>query len=234
MSFGAATSRLTASTSGSAFLSLFSVNLIASTAKVEDLSPTVLALVGQHLFDAKRYDEALNYFTHLSKAFPESYYAESGPIGIGNIAIAKKEYDKALQAFEESLAKPSGAMIKEATFGKAQALFGLKQYDEAKKLCEEVIGTKEWRGEEKAGALFLRGEIAAQEKDPGAAHAYFQRVYLSHTAYPEYAAEAYLKAAEMLRLKAQDDEANATLRELIKHPKLKDTPQAIKAAKLVN
>jgi len=209
------------------------LDTIASIAKPEDLSPTILTLVGQRLIDTKKYDEAKAYFTHLRDSFADSFYSEAGPIGIGEVELSLAEYPAAIAAFEEALAKPQGGMLKEATFGKARALFGLKQYEEAKKLFEQIIGTKEWRGLEKAGALYYMGEIAYKAKDGTAAHGYFQRVYVSHSAYPEYAIKAYLRASDMLRALGQLEESKATLRELAQHPKFKNLPEVIKATKSV-
>jgi len=169
----------------------------------------------------------------LKTAFAESYYSEAGPIGLGLIALEQKAYDDALEEFNASLAKPTGGMIKEATFGKARSLYYLKKNDEAKELFNEIVGTKEWRGLEKAGAIYYLGELSDRSGDKGAAHSYFQRLYLSHAAYPEYAAKGYLRAAELLRAEGKSDEATATLRELINHPKLKDTPEAKQGIKML-
>ena len=145
---------------------------------------------------------------------------------LGRIALAKKEFPAALEQFDYALTRSvGGSMLKEATFGKALALKGLKKLEESKKLFEEIVSSKEWRGLEKAGSLFELGEIAAETGDKGAANAYFQRVYLSHGAYPQYAAKAYLRSAEMLKADGQSDAAQRTYRELVRNPKYADTPE---------
>jgi len=207
------------------------LNIIGTTYSPESLSPTVLALVGNQLFEEKRYDEAKKFYSRLRTSYPDSYYGEAGPIGIGLIELQMRNFQDALDAFNESLSKPTSGMIKEATFGKGRALMGLGKIQEAAELFKEVIATKEWRGAEKAGAIYYMGEISAKQGDSGTAHGYFQRVYLSHAAYPEYAAKSYLRAVDMLRNGLKHDEARATLQELINHPKLKDTPEAKEAAK---
>lgn len=210
---------------------------LANTARPEDLSPILLSIVGQFLFDAGKYDEAAPFFQRLSEAFPGSFYADAGPVGLGRIALAKKDYNAALAQFDKAIASPSGStMLKEATFGKAQALFYLNKRPEAKTLFEDIIKNKEWRGVEKAGSLYFLGEIFAVENDKAKASYYFNQVYLSYKGIPEYAAKAYLRSSEVLRSNGQLEEANATLREFLdprKNPQLKDTPEAAEARKRV-
>lgn len=203
------------------------LNAIAASSKPEDLGPILLSVVGQFLLDDKQFDKAVPLFTRLRDAFPESPYSDGAPVGLGNIALAQKDYEGALKEFDYALTRSAGgSMLKEATFGKALALQGLKKNDEAKKLFEEIVASKEWRGLEKAGSLFQLGEIAADAGDEGAANAYFQRVYLSHGAYIDYAAKAFIRSAEMLEAVGQHEAAVKTYREFLRNPKYAETPEA--------
>jgi len=206
------------------------LNAIASTSKPEDLSPTLLTVVGQFLLDDSQLDQAAPLFIRLREAFPESIYADAAPVGLGEIALQKKDFEGAVNEFESAITDPNGAsMLKEATYGKAVALMGLKKFDEAKKLFEEIVLNREWRGMEKAGALLNLGEIEAENGNKGTAHGYFQRVYLSHGAYPDIAAKAYLRAAAMLEEEGKHDESQKTLKEFIENPKFATTPEIEKA-----
>ncbi|MEO7097983.1 MAG: tetratricopeptide repeat protein [Luteolibacter sp.] len=203
------------------------LNAIASSSKPEDLGPILLSMIGQYLVDDKQLDKAVPFFTRLRDAFPKSPYADAAPVGLGRIALSKKDYEEALKNFDYALAPTSGgSKLKEATFGKALTLQGLKKYDEAKVLYGEIVASKEWRGEEKAGSLYQLGEIAALSGDKGAANSYFQRVYLSHAAFVEYAAKSYIRSAEMLEESGQHQAAVDTYRLLLKNPKFADTPEA--------
>jgi tetratricopeptide (TPR) repeat protein len=205
---------------------------IANSANPNDLGPILLSLVGQHLFGEGEYDKAAPLYERLRDAFPQSSFSDAAPVGLGRIALAKKDYDEAIKQFDIAINRASSdETLKQATFGKAQALRMLKKREEAKKLFEEIVAAKNWRGLEKAGALFELGEIESEGGDKGAAHAYFQRVYLSHGAYPEFSLKAYQRAADMLRSVGKQDEAKATLRELIR--KYPDSPEAKKARTLV-
>lgn len=192
----------------------------------QELSPLLLSMAGQYLFDAKEYTKAIPIYTQLRTAFPDSPFSDAAPVGLGRIYLDKKDYIKALAEFEFAINKAAGfSMLKEATFGKAQALQGLGKNDEAKKLYEEIVAAKEWRGVEKAGALYQLGELAAEAGDKGAANGYFQRIYLSHGAFPEYAAKAYIRSAEMLSLDGQHEAALNTYRELLKNAKYAARPE---------
>ena len=203
------------------------LNAISSTSKPDDLGPILLSIVGQFLLDDRQLDNATPLFTRLRDAFPDSPYSDAAPVGLGRIALAKKDYETALKEFDYALNRAAGSsMLKEATYGKALALQNLKKFDDAKKLFEEIVAAKEWRGLEKAGSLLQLGEIAAEAGDQGAANAYFQRVYLSHGAFPEIAAKAYIRSAEMLEETGQHEASVKTYRELLRNPKFAETPEA--------
>ncbi len=202
------------------------LNAIAASASPDDLGPILLSIVGQFLIDTKQYDKAAPCFIRLRDAFPQSPFSDGAPVGLGTIALEKKDYEAAVKEFDYALTNSvGGSMMKEATFGKALALYHLKQSDEARKLFEEIVATKDWRGEEKAGAIFYLGEIAADKGDKGAANAQFQRVYLSHAAYPSYAAKAYIRSAELLDADGQGDAAKKTYRLLVNNPKYAETEE---------
>jgi len=202
------------------------LNAIASSAKPDDLGPILLSVVGQFLLDDKQLDKAVPLFSRLRDAFPASSYSDAAPVGLGRIYLAKKEYASALEQFDFALNRAAGSsMLKEATYGKGMALMGMRKYDEAKKVFEEIIGNKEWSGVEKAGSVYQLGEIASQSGDKGAANVYFQKVYLSHAKYVEFAAKAYIRSAEMLEESGQHDAAVKTYREMVANPKYADTPE---------
>ena len=205
-----------------------SLSAIANTASPTDLGPVLLSMVGQYLYDKGEYDKAVPLYERLRDAFSDSPFSDAAPVGLGKIALAKKENEEAIKQFDIAINKAaSDNTLKEATFGKAQALRALKRKEEAKALFLQVIKTKGWRGVELAGANFELGEIESESGNKGDAHNYFQRVYLSHGAFPQYAIRAYQRAAEMLRMDGKQDEYKKTLQELIR--KYPDSPEAKKA-----
>ena len=210
------------------------LNAIASSSKPEDLGPILLSQVGQFLLDDKQLDQAAPLFTRLRDGFPESPYSDAAPVGLGKIALAKKDYEGALKEFDFALNRAAGSsMLKEATYGKAFALLGMRKNDDAKKIFEEIVGNKEWTGLEKAGSVYQLGEIAVIAGDKGAANVYFQKVYLSYKKFPDFVAKAYMRSAEMLEDSGQHDAAIKTYREFLADPRYADTPEAKIAAKKV-
>ena len=205
-----------------------SLSAIANTANAVDLSPIMLSMVGTYLFDKGEYDKAVPLFERLRDAFPQSPFSDVAPVGLGKIAFARKEYEEAAKQFELGIKNASSDdSLKQATFGMGQSLRMLKRREEAKKLFEQVVGTKSWRGIETAGSLYELGEIATESGDKAAAHGYFQRVYVGQGAFQQYVIKSYLRAADMLRMEGKHDEAKKTLQELIR--KYPDSPEAKKA-----
>lgn len=209
-----------------------SLSAIANTANAVDLGPILLSMVGQYLFDKGEYDKAEPLYERLRDAFPQSPFADVAPVGLGKIAMARKEYEEAAKQFDIAIKNASSDdTLKQATFGEGQALRMLKRREEAKKLFEKVVGAKNWRGIEVPGSLYELGEIASESGDKAAAHGYFQRVYVSHGAFPQYAIKSYLRAADMLRMDGKQDEFKKTIEELIR--KYPDSPEAKKARSII-
>ncbi|MCW1885073.1 tetratricopeptide repeat protein [Luteolibacter flavescens] len=210
-----------------------SLGAIANTANPNDLGPILLSMIGQYLFDKGEFEKAVPLYERLRDAFPTSPFSDAAPVGLGRIALAEKNYDEAVKQFDIAIGRASSdETLKQATFGKGQALRMQKRSVDAKKLFEEVVAARNWRGVEKAGALYELGEIESEGGNKKAAHAYFQRVYVSHGAFPQYVTKAYLRAADMLRMEGDQEGWRKTLQELIrKHP---DSEEAKKAKTLLN
>ena len=203
---------------------------IAAACKPEDLSPVLLSIVGQFLLNGKQYDQAAPLFVRLRDAHPQSVFSDAAPVGLGDIAFAKKDYVTAAKEYDNAINKSAGGtMLKEATFGRALSLFNLQQSEEAKKLFEKLLQSKEWGGVKQAGANYYLGEIAAANGDFGPAHDFFQRTYIVNPTLLEYAPKAYLRAADMLQAMGRRQDATDTLLEFLKYPKYAATAEAATA-----
>jgi tetratricopeptide (TPR) repeat protein len=84
----------------------------------------------------------------------------------------------------------------DATRGEAKSLYKLKKYDDAKKIYENVLNTKEWRGEAHAEALFIQGEMLMEQGKVGEAISFYQRVIIAHQKWKPILAKAYLHCAK--------------------------------------
>jgi tetratricopeptide (TPR) repeat protein len=91
---------------------------------------------------------APEHFTRSSRRiFRKSEYLDYAYTGLGDIAFAEKQYEKAMENYDTALEKVGATFkLKEATVGKAKALLELGRFDESKKLFEQVASIKEWRG----------------------------------------------------------------------------------------
>ncbi len=207
-------------------------NIIIEVAKPDDLSPMLLATVGDSARRKGDLEKADACYKRLKEYFKDSEYADGAPVGQGEIAFEKGEYDKALELFKEATEFPGSSRILESTQGIAKSQFKLKKYDEAKKLYEQIANTKEWRGEATANALRMLGEIEVANGKHEAAIAYFQRVFIAHQKWKNEMAKAYLLCAKSFQALGKRDEAKKTLQEMIARKDLQDQPEMKEAQTL--
>lgn len=209
-------------------------NIIIEVAKPDDLSPMLLATVGDSARRKGDLEKADACYKRLKEYFKDSEYADGAPVGQGEIAFEKGEFDKALELFKEASTFPGSSRILEATQGIAKSQFKLKRYDEAKKLYEQIANTKEWRGEATANALRMLGEIEVANGKHEAGIAYFQRVFIAHQKWKNEMAKAYLLSAKSFVALGKREEAKTTLQEMIVKPGVKEQPEIKEAEQLLS
>lgn len=208
-------------------------NIIIEVAKPDDLSPLLLATVGDSARRKGDLEKATACYIRLRDNFKDSEYADGAPVGLGEIAYEKGEYDKALELFKAASEYQGSSSILQATQGIAKSLFKLKKYDEAKKLYEQIANTKEWRGEATANALRMMGEIEAANGKHEAAIAYFQRVFIAHQKWKSEMAKAYVQSAKSFIALGKRDEAKKTLQEMVARKDLQELPEMKEAQQLL-
>lgn len=208
------------------------------------LSPALLAVSGDILLKLGNLDDASAMFTRLSERYKDGMFADAGPVGLGYVALARKQPEEALEIFETALtSNPGMSRFKETTLGKLQALVALGRDEEAEKLALEIAGDKVFRGEFAGKAYIMLAGIYRKQAEKAAspdakaellkkAHGTYQRVYVANQSVPEVAAEAYWQAYETALALSNTDLANETLKALAANPKLKNTAFAKKAVEL--
>jgi TolA-binding protein len=205
---------------------------IAERFKPDDLSPVLLAVIGDFLFANDEPDRAAVLYTRLKEDFPRSDYLDFAYVGLGEIAFAKKEYPKALDLFTEALDKIAASMkMKEATIGKAKTLLELGRFEESKKLFEQVASIKEWRGESTAFAVYSLGEIEARQNRYPEAIAHFRRVFVAYQKFLPWVAKAYIRAADSFDKMGRRQDAIDNLREMLRNERLQKFPEMQEARK---
>jgi TolA-binding protein len=191
-----------------------------------DLSPVLLAQVGDFLMARDEPAHAQPYFERLKEDFPKSDYVEYAYVGLGELALEKKEYVRALDLYVEVIEKVGASLkLKEATIGRGKALLALARYDEAEKIFEQVASVREWRGESTAFAVFTIGEIEFQKGRYAEAIARYRRVFVAYQKYLPWVAKSYLRAADSFEKMGRRQDAVDNLKEMLRNEKLATLPE---------
>ena len=210
------------------------------------LSPALLSVSGDILLKLGMLDEAEAMFKRLVERYKDGMFADAGPVGLGYIALARKQPDEALKIFETALeTNPGMSRFKETTLGKLEALAALGQFEPAEKLALEIVGDKMFRGEWAGKGYLILAQIYRTKATQAAsgdakaellkqAHATYQRVYITYQSVPDVCAEAYWQAYETATELGDTTLANETLKALAANPKLKNTARAKKAVELAH
>lgn len=209
------------------------------------LSPTLLSACGDILLNEGDLDGAEAMYKRLDVNFKDSMFADSGPYGLGLVALARKQPDVALNIFENTLKNNKGtSKFKETTLAKLNALIELGEFDSARTLADEIVGDKNYRGELCGKALLLKGQSyrsEAAKAEPGSdeakkllaqAHGVYQHIYVAYQGLTNVCAEAYWQAYETAKEMNEYTVASETLKALTTNPKLKNTMRAKEASKL--
>jgi tetratricopeptide (TPR) repeat protein len=205
------------------------------------LSPLLLEVCGNILLKLGDLDGAEAMFKRLRDHFPNALNHDAGTVGLGKVALARKQPEAALKLFEESLQKPGTLQIPAASLGKLQALVELDQLDAGEKLAEEIIGGgKEFRGETAGKASLLLARIyrrqAARAGGGNAggllakAHGIYIRVFITYKGFLDISAEAIWEASEVAGELGDEELRKKNRQDLLGEPKLEGTEFFKKAA----
>ncbi|MEI6534802.1 MAG: tetratricopeptide repeat protein, partial [Verrucomicrobiaceae bacterium] len=106
------------------------LSVIPDNAKPEELSATMLAMLGDMLHKKGQNEKAVAYYNQLRESFANSEVGDRAPVGLGEIEFEKKNYEEALKLFTEAIDKYAGSSsIVDATRGKARTLLELGRKD---------------------------------------------------------------------------------------------------------
>lgn len=208
-------------------------NILIEVAKAEDLSPMLLALVGDNARTKGDLEKATACYVRLRDVFKNTEHSDGAPVGLAEIEFEKNNYDKALELFKAAGEYQGSAYILQATQGIAKTSAKLKKWDDAKKLYEQIAQTKEWRGEPTANALRMLGDVEASQNKHEAAIAYYQRVFIAHQRWKDEMAKAYLGSAKSFIALGKKEEARNTLQEMINRADLKEKAETKEAQRLI-
>ncbi len=186
----------------------------------EVLSPQLLALAGEFLQNRRRNAEAAVHYHYLKDNYLKSAWLDYAYSGLGAMELAKGDFKKALQLYTLAAEEYAGGKVKESTLGLAMALLENSRYPEAKKLFEQVAGTREWRGESTAQAVFYLGVVEERQNRLPEAVAHYQRVFVAYQKYTSWVEKAYIKAALCFDKLGKREQAVTHLQEVLRNDKL--------------
>ncbi len=199
---------------------------IAQNFKPDDLSPMLLALSGDLVLEKGDQAKAEMLFQKLKITYPKSDVIDFAYNGIGQLALAKGENEKALKIFTAAIEEIGATRkLKDVTVGQARSLLALGKLDEAKKVFEQVASIREWRGDATALAVYYLGEIEFQRGKFAEANAFFQRVFVAYQKYLPWVAKAYLKSGECFEKLGKKEDAVRTYQEMLRSEKLAAFPE---------
>jgi len=172
------------------------------------LSPTLLSVCGEILIEDGNLDRAQALYQRLADKYKDSLFSDAGPLGLGNVALARKQPQEALKIFEDTLTNNKGtSKFRETTLGKLRAIIDLGHYDDARKLASTIVGDKRFHGESagQADLLLAQSYRAEAATAPTAdatiallrrAYDTYQRLAITYQSLPGICAEAYWQAFE--------------------------------------
>ena len=207
---------------------------ISNNYKAEELSSTLLGVVGDHLVAKRNYPAAEGLYQYLLEHHRSSEYADFGFAGMAEVRLNQGKFKEALDLCNE--ATDNNIVMskeKDIKFAHARALAELGRYEEARKGFEEIVKTKEWKGETTAGCLYWIGQMEERQGNSAEAVAFYRRCYQTWKKYEFWSAKAYLGTAKILAGKLnQKPEAKLLLAEMLSKDRIKETPEA-KEAKIL-
>jgi TolA-binding protein len=203
---------------------------ITSLAQPRELSPVLLADVGDELRKAKRWEDAETYYKTILSWYPNSSFKDRAYAGLGLIAQQQGKNKEALEQFARFEKENSQSpLLAEVLQNRAGLYLERSQYDEAAKELERILEVPTAKGKPWVEALYRIGEIKLKQKDPKRAIPYFQRIYVMYGKWTDYVAKAYWQSGQAFEQLEMKTEAVNTYKEFIGKEHLQSTPEYGKA-----
>ncbi len=203
---------------------------IPGLAGPRELSPTMLADVGDALLKAGKSSEAAGFYTTILSWYPNSALRDRSYAGLGLVAKSQGKTKQALEYFErfdrENTQSASKLRVLQA---RAEIFLEKGDTDCALVQLEQVLKIPSARGLPAVEALYKIGEIYLGRGDVKRAIPYFQRIYVMYGRWGDYVARAYWQSGQAFEKLEMKQEAANTYRELIGNEQLKGTAEYAQA-----
>ncbi len=179
----------------------------------EDLPSTLLAFVGDHLRKRGIVEKATACYNRLLQFFPHSDFLDFAVVGLGDMAYEAKNYAEAEKQYRKAKDEVPGMKYPNALMGLAKSQIAQGNYKDCEAPLTEIVGTKEWKGELTAEALYWLGESSFKLGNFSVSANYYQRIFLSFAKYADWAVKGYIGAIESFMALGQKPQAAAHAKE---------------------
>lgn len=202
------------------------VSLISDAARPEEMSPLLLATLGELMLKKGDFERATVYFEQLRTKYPKSEFGDRAPAGLGEIAYQRKDYDKALELYTEAVEKYSMSeeSMLNGTLGRAKVLLAKSRWDEAIKIYTTIMNTRNWRIA-MPEALFGLGQAYEGKGEPRKSIDLYRRIIISNRRDKSILAKAYLQAARCYLQIEDNQNARTTLVQMLGKADIADQPE---------
>jgi tetratricopeptide (TPR) repeat protein len=200
---------------------------IAANTNPDALSPMLLSACGEILLKDGQLELAEGMFQRIVDRYQDSAFADSGPVGLGQVAMAKKDFTLALERFTYAIEEaPGSSRFRDAYIGQLEAMIRLNKLPEAEKLGLELLGNRDFKGEPGGLVYLLLGDLfvarsttGEKEENLRKANGYYQNAYARFKAYPEIAAKGLVRSAATLDQLGETAAAEEVRKILEENPK---------------
>ncbi len=187
-------------------------------------SPATLVWIGNRLseFDPSGARQA---FQAVMEQHEESDKVLDALLALGDLEMQEGVCEEALNAYARAQKLfPAYGDIWKAVIGQGDALRCLGRHWEAREKYQEVVEIRDWRGQPHAEALVKTGLSFKEENDFERAQAFFERTYVGHSAFPDWASRAYWESGQLLQQMGRTDEARQTYDEFLENSAYSEAP----------
>jgi tetratricopeptide (TPR) repeat protein len=201
------------------------ISIIPDAAKAEELSPLLLATMGEIMFKQGNSEKAAEYYNQIRSKYPNSEFGDRAPNGLAEIEFQKKDYQAALDLYSEAIDKYaySEESILTGSLGKGKCYVAMLKWDDAEKLFTTILNTREWRSAHPTALLGL-GDVMVGKKDYAKAITYYRKILLAWRKDKTILFQAYLNCAKAYISNTDNKSAREVLEEMLRQKEIGDFP----------
>ncbi|MCC5849170.1 MAG: tetratricopeptide repeat protein [Verrucomicrobia bacterium] len=197
---------------------------------IPEASPFTLMVMGRLGEETENTEFTAKVYEHFLNEFEDSDLILDALVGLSENRILTERYVEAIDLLQSITDRyPTLPQAAEAymRLGEIHRMQG--DTEQAIEMFTLILSVKDWRGVLWPRALLNIGDTHAAAGNLEEAFGFFQRVYVMYIGYPQQAATAYLRSAEMLNQLGRTNEARTTLEEMLGNRTIAQQPAAQEA-----